>query len=533
MKNLHVAICLIFVLLSVSSCFKKEDFDLDMLAKKQEISYDLAMPLVDTRLSIDHLVEAGNGLFVTDEETRLISLIYKTEKPQTLSLSDMLEISDVNIPSISTGSIPYFKKDTILIFSYADELFLDLGDLPKGSKVDRINFSKGGFSLEYVNTFGILLPFDLSFDNLYDANGNKIVIKFNIEANGRSTYELDLANTYLVFDEDLELKYSAVIRADLSKAENEFPNIQSGALDIQIALRNLDFSRLEGYFGKFSFESKDVLDVDGLDDMQFKKMQFHEAYLEIISEIKGASLPIRIVKGEVSAQTVLGGGQSVPLFPANYDISTPLPNDVPLEKVSMIKTDITDLLADLPKSFIYAFEAVTNPLGEGKNVIEREAEVNFSFVCVCPLWLTMDDYTLGDTMDFAIAEDVSIIERFELSSLATNAFPIDLIYSLSFLNEANEELFSLSKLDSLVAGKIGPAPGFNVVEPEKQMVKLELNSEQILKLGQVKKMSFNVLMSTPNKQEVKVYANDDKEGFVRFQIGARVKLRLGELVVTE
>ena len=54
------------VLAAVSvSCIHPEDFDMDRLAS-DPVRYDIAMPLVDARLTIENLIDPKGGLFVPD-----------------------------------------------------------------------------------------------------------------------------------------------------------------------------------------------------------------------------------------------------------------------------------------------------------------------------------------------------------------------------------------------------------------------------------------------------------------------------------
>ncbi|MEG1762833.1 MAG: hypothetical protein RR256_04405, partial [Bacteroidales bacterium] len=75
-----------FIAISMIACFHKEDFDMSMLAKEQNLPYDLALPLVDVNLTVANLT-GGLDMFVPDKEG-LVHIIYGPPIPTFYSVAD-------------------------------------------------------------------------------------------------------------------------------------------------------------------------------------------------------------------------------------------------------------------------------------------------------------------------------------------------------------------------------------------------------------------------------------------------------------
>ncbi|MDE5703916.1 MAG: hypothetical protein K2H70_03730, partial [Bacteroidales bacterium] len=58
----------------------------------------------------------------------------------------------------------------------------------------------------------------------------------------------------------------------------------------------------------------------------------------------------------------------------------------------------------------------------------------------------------------------------------------------------------------------------------------ELSSDEVAMLNDTKSIRVWATISTYNQGEAKIYANSDKEGFLRVKLGARAMLHLGSVI---
>ncbi|MDE7338036.1 MAG: hypothetical protein K2M92_01985, partial [Bacteroidales bacterium] len=98
------------------------------------LRYDIAMPLVDARLTIENLIDPKGGLFVPDENG-LLHLVYTTEAYEQTIIQD-LTLGDHNI-SIGESGIPYSRLDTLLAFTSRDSMEIEIRNVSNDKEIKK------------------------------------------------------------------------------------------------------------------------------------------------------------------------------------------------------------------------------------------------------------------------------------------------------------------------------------------------------------------------------------------------------------
>ncbi|MDE6439668.1 MAG: hypothetical protein K2K51_01415, partial [Bacteroidales bacterium] len=82
MKRIAAFLGLMVVVSVLSvSCYREEDFNLKMIAKEQDVDYDLAIPLFETRLTIANLLSIfGRPENFPTASDGLVHLVYALDK---------------------------------------------------------------------------------------------------------------------------------------------------------------------------------------------------------------------------------------------------------------------------------------------------------------------------------------------------------------------------------------------------------------------------------------------------------------------
>ncbi len=121
-----------------------------------------------------------------------------------------------------------------------------------------------------------------------------------------------------------------------------------------------------------------------------------------------------------------------------------------------------------------------------------------------PLCLGLDNFTLTDSVDIDI-DQVDDISQLILNIKLTNGFPLGLNFIVRFEDEA----------DTLGEGSILPAAEGEFTE---NSIQLTLNSDQILKLGEVDQLIISATAETYNSEEAKILTTDKLDVLITAQI---------------
>lgn len=508
------------------SCMRPEDFDMDMYAD-QGIDYDVAMPLTSTRLTIENLIDLKGGVFVPDD-TNLLHIIYSMT-PESAELLPDVTLGNTPAFGFSTSMLSYTcMKDTLFSVPFSDTVHFDMDGV--AASVKTLYLSSARMAMHNVNTFKFPMRVRMEFANIKDAQGRNIVYQMEVPANTDRDTVMMMENVKVEMDH-ADRPYvilSGLSTVNVKRVEGD-SLWHTGMLYTNAGLQDMEFRRADGHLSKTSYSIMGKMPVEGLGLERMTDIRFNEAYLIADLKVEDISAPVRLTESKVLIRNVNGSSTAVSLFPENYDIAYPGIDDDPMVKESKESSTVTDLLIDRPNLVTYEVKGDVNPENDSMllQAIQKGSKVSMGLTCDIPLYFSADNYALRDTMEISLdnLDEDTELHYFDMKSILKNAFPLDVVFSLHFLDAEHRELFSLFHEDLVEGGKIGPAPGYHVVEPSVSRFEDVLDAAEMELARRMHYVVVDARFSTTDKVTAKFYVDGEKEGFVDVKVGVRIKIR--------
>lgn len=519
---------LLFALLATltNSCMKPEDFDLGMLAEST-VNYDIALPITQTRLTMENIIDLRGGLFVPDD-TSLLHIIYSMQ-PMKAELLKTVNLGRVPPFSLSIPAMPYVCiKDTMVTLPFSDTMWFNMQGVD--AKVKTIHLSSVKLRMKSSNTFIFPLELEMNLNNLQNEAGQAIAFRQQTPGQNRKDTLLSLENMRLQMGESdkpfFVLNGSAKVNIRRQEGDTLIPRTGSFSLSAEFSEMKLD--RVDAYLNKNAYHLEGEMPIAGFGLERMTHLGFNDARLIANIKVSGVSAPLRLAKSSVLVHNQKEPA-SVPLIPDNYDVPYPAIDADPMEKESKVAHSITDLLIDRPSKVSYAIDALLNPDEEQTQLhaIRTGAALAVGLAFDVPLCFSADRYALSDTMEFQMGDldSNTTLTYLGLKFIVKNAFPIDINLSMHFLDADYNKLFSLFHDDSISGGKIGPAPGYHVVEPTVSRFDDELDVAETALVRKARYLALDIKLGTTDNQTVKIYVDGKKEGYVDVKVGARIKVK--------
>lgn len=514
----------------LGSCMRPEDFDSDMLANVV-LDYDIALPLTETRLTIENLIDLKGGNFVPDD-TSLLHIIY-TMEPAKARLIDEIKLGETSAFGFSSDQLTYTcLKDTVFSIPFSERVFFDMSGTD--ARIETIYLSSASIAMMLRNSF--LFPMDLSmdFENIRDENGQKVSYSAQIPAQTSCDTTVTFSNIRVELNQEKTPYFdvSGIARIMVKRMAGDTV-LHTASVYSSSVFRDMEFRRAEGHLNRTPYTVKGKMSIAGMGLDRMKNINFNEAYMIADLKVAGLSAPLRLTRTDVR---ILNAGTPtvLPLFPENYDVEYPGLHDEPLEKKSQTSMEMVDVLIDNPYGVEYTLDGFLNPDNDTSTLQAMEQDGNFSVVLTCdiPVYFSADRYSLRDTLELNLDEltEDTELRYFDIKSIAKNAFPLDAAFSIHFLDAGYNELFTLFHEDSISGGKIGPPPGYHVVEPTVSRFEDCLDQEELQRVRSLRYIVVDAAFSTTDKATVKFYVDGEKEGYLDIKVGVRIKIKQSALL---
>ncbi|MDR1973649.1 MAG: hypothetical protein LBQ31_03130 [Bacteroidales bacterium] len=520
------------------SCYKKEDFNLGMLANEQDIQYDIALPLFETKFTVDNILyQLKSDRIITDNEG-LVHFIF----PSMSFVNFWEQVNFVRPAPISMvlSEVPYVHLDTVVSYTYSDTVDFTVQNMNKVDLfIDSIIFEKFNAVCNFQNGTGANTTVSLTFPSITDrSTGAPATLDITVKEHSSSgTQPINLTNVRWnsAGDRKPQNKYRvpvvATVSLDLSTATNESPQV--GSMTANISVNDYSYNRIYGNVGQENHSVRAAVDASSLRNIPVDEITLYQLFLTSRLSLNGISIPIKLSRNRIAVVKIDGDTLDLPsLFPDNFIIPTPLPTDNPLQKTTEQQSEIMALIPIMEvKEFFGEFDIAANPtdLGYSQNVLDRDANVAFDFDMDVPMHFSMDNYDLSDTIPFNVLspEIIKVIRELNLKMIVKNAFPIDADISVQFLDSVYNPIITVYA-GKIAGGELGT--DFHVVRPEVQNMSLDLLGEDAAKLKDVRHVSIISEFDTKDNGEVKIFAGSEKEGYISMKAGVRVKLQAGSLI---
>ncbi len=532
----------------LTSCFKKEDFDLGMIAGQQDIDYDIAAPLFETKFTVDDLLFQLKSANVQTDGEGLVHFIFPEQS--FVNLWDNINLTIPGSTSISIGNIPYFQYDTTISYTYSDTMSFSIDQNNGGDiSVDSVVFTKIDINCAVSSTVDAELKMRIVFPTLINrstgmpASQEITVPNGNPYSASSSNQSIALTNvrwnaaSFLGYSNNYKVPVIITLTADLRTA-NSARN--DGSLNTVVSFGEFDYSRFYGNIGNTEHSFDASIAAEGFLEIPVDELILHQFFLNSNITLTNLSIPVKVKSNNIGVITNTNERINLsPLFnETNNIIEYPLPTDVPFEKTTHAHQDILEGLHGMgleinkAKEFFGEFKIETNPVDAvpSQNVLEKGAKVTLGFDVDLPVDLEMMNYHLSDTMPFDMftPDQINLLHSFNLKMILINAFPIDADIIVQFLDENQDTVLTVYN-GHIEGAEIGA--DFHVVKPAAPTtIEIDLLAGEMEKLKRVRSIFYAATFDTQNSGRVQIFAGSDKEGYMSFKAGVRAKLKAGVLM---
>lgn len=523
-KNiLWPAIGVIWILIIM---FKSCDYSyFDAIDNIDDYTYEatFAIPLVDSRLSMNDIVDPdGLGIIETDDEN-LIWLVYKGRvfsmpAEEIFSIPNQDQGFSVEIDPSSKSEI-VIERDFLFVFS-------------EDQYIEQIKFRQGLFNVSLENTEQLL------------ADGYNISTEFEVINSETETGEMISGTVTPAQDASVNLNGSSInlgneanlfeVRFTIAVTGNGNPINAPYNISLQQSMENIRYEYIFGYIGNIFFPVGNTdVDIDIFKNANLADIFFEKPVIEIIAR-SSFGTPMELIFTEfyaanndnetirVENETATGWSIDMPESLGNTAVST-------LE-LNRSNTNIDEIMDIRPISIHYDVIGVINPAKEqSTNFINYNSNLSIDVEVNLPLFGRIDNFELQDTIDNPIGDlpDDATIEWLELKIQMENGFPFAASIDIFLLDEnmqISDRLFSEpTPLNLISAAPTDPVSQI-VTEPATKESFIYLEESKIESMQNAEKLILEVQFNTWNHEEgASVKILDSYE--IGILIGVRAKVK--------
>lgn len=514
------AIIVVFILI-----FKSCDYSyMDAFDNMDDYVYDatFAIPLVDSRLSINDIIDPdGIGSIETDDEN-LIWLVYKG-RVFSIPAEEIFVFPD-QIQSFSVEIDPSAKSEIVL-----EKSFLVL--FSEDQYVEQINFRRGEFNVRIENSEQLIADgFDMSAQfeviNSETETGDLIggtVTPFQDASVDLMGSNIDLGNNANLF----------LVRFTITVTGNGNPDNAPYNISFIQSLENIKYQSIYGYIGDITFPVGNTdVEIDIFNNASIADIFFENPIIEIITR-SSFGTPMVLVFNEFYATN--RDNETIPIeneTVTNWSITMPESlgeTAVTTLELNRSNTNIDEIMNIRPNSIHYDVIGTTNPAKDkSPNFINYDSNMSIDVEVNLPLFGRVDFFELQDTIANTL-EDIpedARVEWLELKIQIDNGFPIAASIDVFFLDEnmqVYDRLFSEpSPLNVIESAPTDPTTNIVTQSTSKESL-IYLDENKIESMQNAEKLLLNVKFNTYNQdagESVKIL--DSYEMGVRMGVRAKV-----------
>ena len=456
----------------------------------------------DLLMHVESFHLEGSGLDPFDTET-YVELSYDQGVDVVVSTREVL---------VKEGLVRFPEEE-----GPSDTISVDL-NFENGMLLSKMDVIEGDFNCSFESS--VKTDIDLIFTIPQLKNSELEMFQFsllvtNTENSGSqsSSYSMDGYNFDLTDSQNqLDVYFSSTV-VPTSETEDHVLFSEHDTVRVTVALDNMNFSSIEGYFGqveKIINQNELNLEMDALQSIGQNIALAHPTITFISENTMGIPFEIELqMQGLNNGQTIDLNGPIIPI--ESNQISTCTFNNT--------NSQITDFIALNPQQIIYSGSVISNPLGNTGtlNFIGPGTGLNIGFEMDLPMQLSVQNLILTDTLavknnPFNLLRDSmnSIIDYVEMSSLMfriENGFPfqasIDIYLNDSIsgltMDSIQVELIESAQIDD--QGKVSQSSlSIFSIELEEDRIQHFIDANQIT-------ISAKLSSSVDNNNFVKLYTD--------------------------
>jgi len=515
-----ISLLIFFSAFFFSSCIK------DLLGIKDikiedPFNPSYAVPLVHAKISVfDMLKIAKQDSIAKVDPDNFIRIIY-TSNPQRFYAGEI-----INVPMQYFKAGP-FKHNTgandsirvnlpIYFFDKIDNSIVMSGN----EELSKLHLKSGKMIVKLRSTIRRTGEIEINITGSKLKNGNDFIKTIPINYSGSAEtfvydtidlsgckFDLSLAGTTY---NKLQISYTVTMNQNANYIR------KTDELGVEVFLRNLEFSYIEGYLGQPSINYlPDSILIDLLKNLEANNMKFYNPSLNFFYS-NSAGIPVQI-----SNQNINSYASAVPITMSGTYLSNPIDINYPsLTEIGQVKkttssatrynSNVRDMINQAPSYFTIDMDINLNQ-GPKKydnfltdsSFFEIVSEINL------PLYGTLKNYNYEVYLGVD-SLDMEMIELIQLNLLAENSIPLDMNVQIYLADSSRNVLDSVVESTSMLFKASETDTSGKVVKMTKSLTKIIVSNDKIASNPDLTQFIIKMTASSADKasKDIKVYTSN-------------------------
>ncbi len=509
------------LLFSVTGC-NKDPFELNKIAKNQNVSSVWCLPVVHGKLKIEDLVTDSST--VTQDENGLITFVYESSVSSDPVL-EYLNTSDINHADDFSFDMPEYVPPGDTVFAPFSQ-YVNF-ELSEGQRIDSALLSSCTIQFDFSTDINkdayveITIPGAVKEGAPYTKQ-----FQYNYQTGGVITKTIDLSGYHVTFTHQGSQYNLLKVETNIYVISNEEPNNSPYTFHIEENISNISLQRLYGYAGQIEFPLySDTINID--------LYQAHlRGHINLVNPVvtitakNGAGAPAGLTFASLKAHYPGQPGGTIeiegPGLPEEWIINYPQTENrfaYTQFELNAENSNISDVIENSPDYLTIEVSGVVNPENVVmENFANENSTVTLTAEIEMPLYGSTGDLTLEDSYEFYFEENLQEIETATFNVVFTNAFPMDVNMQLYFLDSQTGILDSLfTQPQTIEHGETDNAT-MHVNNPAETLFTVNFTAERLNRIKQeTAAIKIRSLLKTPNSNPVKIFSDN----YLGFQIGVK------------
>lgn len=428
---------------------------------------------------------------------------------------------------------------------------------------DYVQLGGGELNIDINSSLAIgVQSLDVTFPDIEDDTGQPLTLPtISVDANGSYSHTIDLSG-YKIKAQNGTVDYTIDAKTEDTQngqgSDTRTINEMDG-LTATVNINNLQIDRAKGYvvpkmvllnedqtsdgtknLDVFNDDEAEITNIDGMSDLsdRVSNLTFENPILRTLynTNIGVNTTVYAVIAGtDANGNTTYLTGKSG----SDFEVQSNMPeleiNGQPARADQMIKfaidtaatpsaqqgeagenvfkaaeTNISDFFSNLPTKIRFVGVAKVNAKDHYPGVIVNPVIFEPKLNLDLPLNFSADGATFKDTLDADLSDlpDESSDQTLSKATLTlnyTNALPLNLDLVVTMLDENGQEV--THKGDITIDGAKVGSNGY-VDAPAESNVKINFTEDELMHLYRTRKMMLDVTINTPQKQAVRIKADD-------------------------
>jgi hypothetical protein len=495
---------------------------IDGLENIKEYTYSpvFAIPLINSSLAIDDIIDIENYDAIYIDEENLIWLVYKG-RVLTVPANELFMIG--NQSSVLSFEFNPGKSEHTQVIEHEFK-FEPVND----EVLQSIKFLSGLFNIELdapelqANGYAISNSFEI-LNSVGSSNNEPItgLVTPNEET------QVNISGSTINFeypDNFFTVRHTITITGEGNPAGAPYD------VTVRQSVTNTRYEIVKGMMGTVAFPIGGTTVEMGLFENFDLENVFFEAPRVDVYAFNSFGSPIDLVFTDFFASN--SSGQKVnlsgPGFQNPWRINTAVTEgekSTTTAKLDRANSNMDDIAAIGPNEYFYSVYGVTNPDGPEMNFIRHDSSLNVDVEIFLPFWGRIQKLEVEELLENPMDSIPEEIDWIELNLNITNGFPLDAFIQIYFADEKEVKTDSLfANLDHTNFIKAAPVDGASgiVNTPEHKNTKIMIDQSKIVSLSNSPNLIIKTNLITYNQQvpqSVKILDNYRLD----LQLGVRVK----------